>query len=85
MSFEVGDMVYLRLQPYKKSSLKKKGEEKIKPCFCGPYKVVRKVGHVAYELELPIGEQDSQCVSCVQFQEKSRKTHCSIHRVASLR
>ena len=46
-------MVYLWLQPYRQSSLKKKGAEKLKPRFYGPYKVVRKVGEVAYELELP--------------------------------
>ena len=51
-SFEVGDLVYLRLQPYRQCPLKKKGVENINPCFYGPYKVVRKVGEVAYELEL---------------------------------
>ena len=52
-SFEVGDLVYLRLQPYRESSLKKKGAEKLKPRFYGPYRIIRKVGEVAYELELP--------------------------------
>ena len=52
-SFEVGDFVYLRLQPYQQSSLKKKGAEKLQPRFYGPYKIIRKVGEVAYELELP--------------------------------
>ena len=52
-SFEVGDLVYLRLQPYRQSSLKKKGAEKLKPRFYGPYRIIRKVGEVAYELELP--------------------------------
>jgi len=52
-SFEVGDFVYLRLQPYRQSSLKKKGGEKLKFRFYGPYKIIRKVGEVAYELELP--------------------------------
>ena len=28
-SFEVGDLVYLRLQPYRQSSLKKKGAKKL--------------------------------------------------------
>ena len=52
-SFEVGDFVYLRLQPYRQSSLKKKGAEKLQPRFYGPYKIIRKVEEVAYELELP--------------------------------
>ena len=49
-SFEVGDLVYLRLQPYRQSSLKKKGAEKLKPRFYGPYRIIRKVEEVAYEL-----------------------------------
>ena len=36
-SFEVGDMVYLRLQLYMQSTLKQKGVEKLKPRFYGPY------------------------------------------------
>ena len=39
-SFEVGDFVYLRLQPYRQSSLKKKGAEKLQPRFYGPYKII---------------------------------------------
>jgi hypothetical protein len=54
-SFEVGDLVYLRLQAYRQSSLKMKGAEKLKPQFYGPYRISRRVGEVAYELELPEG------------------------------
>ena len=52
-SFEVEDMVFLRLHPYRQSTLKKSGAEKLKPRFYGPYRIVRRVGQVAYELELP--------------------------------
>jgi hypothetical protein len=52
-SFEVGDLVLLRLQPYKQLSLKKSGAEKLKPIFYGPYRIMRRVGKVAYELEIP--------------------------------
>lgn len=52
-SFQVGDMVFLRLQPYKQSSLKLKGRHKLAPKFYGPYKVLQKIGSVAYKLELP--------------------------------
>ena len=46
-------MVYLRLQPYKQSTLKQKEAEKLKPRFYGSYRVNRCVGEVAYEFELP--------------------------------
>ena len=42
----------MRLQSYRQSSLKKKGAKNLKPRFYGPYKVVKKVGEVTYELEL---------------------------------
>eukprot|EP00253_Pinus_taeda_P004896 PITA_04896 len=66
--FEVGDMVYLRLQPYRQSSLKQKGAEKLKPHFSGPYRVIRKIGQVAYELELPQGSKIHNIfhVSCLK-------------------
>jgi len=41
------------LQPYRQSTLKQKGAEKLQPHFYGPYRVTRRVGEVAYELELP--------------------------------
>lgn len=56
-SFEVGDLVYLRLQRYRQSSLKWSGVEKLKPRFYGPYLIVGKIGEVAYELALPIGSR----------------------------
>ena len=49
----MGDLVYLRLQPYRQYSLKKNGETKLQPKFYGPYKISIKVGEVAYELDLP--------------------------------
>jgi len=53
----VGDLVFLRLQPYKQSSLKKRGAKKIKPHLYGPYRVLQRVGEVDYELELPEGSK----------------------------
>ena len=66
--FEVGDLVYLRLQPYRQSMLKQKGVKKLKPRFYGPYRVICRVRQVAYELELPQGSKIHNIfhVSCLK-------------------
>jgi hypothetical protein len=56
-SFEVGDLVFLRLQPYRQSSLKRSRAGKMKPKFYGPYRFIRRICEVAYELELSEGSK----------------------------
>jgi hypothetical protein len=51
--FLEGDQVFLRLQPYKKTSLKAEQCQKIAPKFYGPYTILKRVGQVAYQLALP--------------------------------
>ena len=51
ISFDVGDWVFLRLQ---KMSLKQaRKDNKLSPKYYGPYKVLQKIGTMAYKLELP--------------------------------
>ena len=53
-SFNVGDWVFLWLQPYKQMSLKQaKKDNKLSPTYYGPYKVLQNIGTMAYKLELP--------------------------------
>jgi hypothetical protein len=48
--------------------MKKSGAEKLKLRFYGPYRVICRVGEVAYELELPEGRQIHNVfhVSCLK-------------------
>lgn len=53
--FNIGDYVFLRFQPYVQSSLAPRAHQKLCFKFFGPYKVVDKIGSVAYKLLLPLG------------------------------
>ena len=52
-SFEVGDWVFLRLQPFKQHSLRWSKVGKLAPKFFGPFQILQKIGSVAYKLDLP--------------------------------
>jgi hypothetical protein len=51
--FSEEDHVFLRLQPYKKTSLKVDHCQKLAPKFFGPHTILKPVGQVAYQLALP--------------------------------
>ena len=53
--FAVGDRVYLRLQPYKQTSVHNKKLGKLALRYYGPFKVLQKIGEVCYKLDLPLG------------------------------
>ena len=54
---EVGDMVYLKLQPYMHTSLSIHRYLKLHSKYYGPFCVLQKIGHTAYKLLLPEGCQ----------------------------
>ncbi|GJT13662.1 putative ribonuclease H-like domain-containing protein [Tanacetum coccineum] len=55
LEFNVGDFVYIKLQPYRQSSVVSRYSAKLAPRFFGPYKILNRVGPVAYRVELPPG------------------------------
>ena len=52
--FDVGNWVFLWLQPYKQMSLMQaKKDNKLFPKHYGPYKVLQKIGTMEYKMEIP--------------------------------
>lgn len=52
VTFQVGDLVYVRLRPYRQLSLRPH-YSKLSKRFYGPFSVIEKIGSVAYHLQLP--------------------------------
>ncbi|CAJ2675282.1 unnamed protein product [Trifolium pratense] len=52
-SFAVGDLVLVRLQPYRQSSVRQHKHHKLSKRYYGPYRVIERIGPVAYKLQLP--------------------------------
>ena len=63
----MGDLVFVPLQLYKRTSLKDSKSHKLAPNFYGPYQLCKLVGQVAYALDIPNKEKihDVFHVSCL--------------------
>ncbi|GKD69281.1 transposon ty3-G gag-pol polyprotein [Tanacetum coccineum] len=55
VEFLEGDLVFVKLQPYRQVTVAHRTSHKLAPKFFGPYKILKRVGQVAYQLQLPPG------------------------------
>ncbi|XP_027182130.1 uncharacterized protein LOC113780533 [Coffea eugenioides] len=51
LKFSIGDLVFLKITPLKASLMSGKGK-RLQPRYVEPYKIIQRVGNVAYKLEL---------------------------------
>ena len=57
VTFEVGDYVWLKLQPYRQLTVARHALNKLSPRFFGPFEILGRIGEVAYRLQLPKGSR----------------------------
>jgi len=53
LQFMVGDLVLVKLQPYRKHSMALRKHQKLGMCYFGPFPVIERIGTVAYKVQLP--------------------------------
>ncbi|XP_026459814.1 uncharacterized protein LOC113360524 [Papaver somniferum] len=72
--FSVDDWVYLRLQPYRQTTVSQQSFSKLSPKFYGPFRILEKIGSVAYKLELPASSRIHPVVHVSQLKLKAGST-----------
>ena len=55
--FVVGDMVYLRVQPYRMAAFGLRQSIKLTSKYYGPFRILERIGSLDYKLQLPVGVQ----------------------------
>ena len=77
--FQVGSFVYVKLQPYRQKSVVNRKFLKLTAKYFGPYKIIERVGAVAYRLELPQGARVHSVFHISQFKQHLGHTPVQSH------
>ncbi|KAA0031781.1 neutral ceramidase-like isoform X2 [Cucumis melo var. makuwa] len=74
--------MFLKIRPYRQSSLRKKRNEKLLPKYFGPYKVLERIRTVACKLELPSSAAIHPVFHVSQL-KKVLGDHTQVHQLVS--
>ena len=67
--FSEGELVYLKMQPYRETSLGPQNSLKLTSKWYGPFRILKKIGRVAYKLQLPEDAQIHDVFHVIQLKK----------------
>lgn len=73
-SYNEGDWAFVKLQPYRQTSVAGQNKHKLAKRFYGPYLILQKIGPTAYKLELPAEAR----IHNVFHISHLKKCHCNL-------
>ncbi|XP_026452036.1 uncharacterized protein LOC113352431 [Papaver somniferum] len=73
--FAVGDKVYLKLQPYRQTSVALRRNLKLPAKYYGPFTIVQRIGATAYKLQLPVESRIHPVFHVSQLNQHIGATH----------
>ena len=53
LQLNIGDLVLVKLQPYRQTSVATRVSNKLSARYFGPFKILKRIGSVTYQLEFP--------------------------------